>query len=67
MLMIPVFYQDKDVEKIKKVLNQQFFAFIEWFIDNKISIHFWGDKAKTIFFSRMKSLPKLSISMEITL
>ena len=62
-----IFYQDKDAEKIKKVLNQQFFALIEWFIDNKISIHFWGDKAKTIFFSRMKSLPKLSISVEITL
>ena len=57
-----IFYQDKNNEKIEKVLNKEFSSLCEWFIDNKLSIHFWNDKTKTIFFSRMKSPPKLSIS-----
>ena len=56
-----IFYQDKDVEKIEKVLNNEFTSLCEWFIDNKLSIHFGHDKTKTIFFSRMKSPPKLNI------
>ena len=57
-----IFYQDKDVEKIERVLNKEFSSLCEWFIDNKLSIHFGDDKTKTIFFSRMKSPPKLNIS-----
>ena len=57
-----IFYQDKDVEKIEKILNKEFSSLCEWFIDNKLSIHFGDYKAKTIFFSRMKISPKLSIS-----
>ena len=34
----------------------------EWFVNNRLSIHFGDDKAKTITFSRMKSPSKLSIS-----
>ena len=59
-----IFYQDKDVEKIERVLNKEFSSLCEWFIDNKLSIHFGDDKTKTIFFSRMKSPPKLNISYE---
>ena len=57
-----IFYQDKDVGKIEKVLSKEFSSLCEWFIDNKLSIHFGDDKTKAIFFSRMKSPPKLSIS-----
>ena len=57
-----IFYQDKDVEKIERVLNKEFSSLCEWFIDNKLSIHFGDDKIKIIFFSRMKSPPKLNIS-----
>ena len=57
-----IFYQDKDVEKIEKVFNKKFSSLCEWFIDNKLSIHFGDDKTKRIFFSRMKSPLKLSIS-----
>ena len=53
-----IFYQDKDVEKIEKSLS----SICEWFIDNKLSIHLRDDKKKTIFFSRKKRPPKLSIS-----
>ena len=51
------FYQNKN-----KVLNKEFLSICEWFIDNTLSIHFVNDKTKTIFFSRLKSPPKLSIS-----
>ena len=57
-----IFNQDKDVEKIEKALNKEFSSLCEWLLDNKLSIHFGDDKTKTIFFSRMKSPPKLSIS-----
>ena len=33
----------------------------EWFIGNKLSIHFGDDKAKAIFSSLKKSPPKLNI------
>ena len=57
-----IFYQDKDVEKIEKVLKKEFSSLCEWFIGNKLSIHFGDDKTKTIFFSQMKSPQKLNIS-----
>ena len=57
-----IFYQDKDVEKIERVLNKEFSSLCEWFIDNKLSIYFGDDKTKTFLFSRMKSPPKLNIS-----
>ena len=36
MLMIPVSYQDKDVENVEKVLNKEFSSLCEWFVDNKL-------------------------------
>ena len=33
-----IFYQDKHVEKMEKVLNKEFLSRCEWFIDNKLSI-----------------------------
>ena len=38
------------------------YSLCEWFIDNKLLIHFGDDKTLTIFFSRKKRPPKLSIS-----
>ena len=62
-----IFYQDNDVDKIEKVSNKEFSSLCEWFIDNKLSIHFEDNKIKTIFFSRMKSTPQLTNHVEITL
>ena len=35
-----IFHQNKDIEKIERVLNKEFSSLCEWFIDNKLSIHF---------------------------
>ena len=53
-----IFYQDKNVEKIERVLNKEFSSLCEWFIDNKLSIHFGNDKTKTIFFISNEKLIK---------
>ena len=52
---------------MEKVLNNEFLSHCEWFIDNKLSIHFRDDERKTIFFSRMKRSPEQTYRMEITL
>ena len=44
-----IFYQDKDVEETEKVLDKEFSSLCEWFIDNKLLIHFGDDKTKKIF------------------
>ena len=33
------------------MLNQDFNSLCDWFLDNKLSIHFGEDKTKTILFS----------------
>ena len=48
-------YQDKNVEKIEKVLNREFSSLCEWFIGNKLSIHIWDDKKKEPFYDEWKS------------
>ena len=35
-----IFYQHEDVKKIENVLNKEFSSLCQWFIDNKLSIHF---------------------------
>lgn len=37
-----MFYQDKNIHKIKKVLSKAFSTLCEWFIDNKLLIHLGG-------------------------
>ena len=54
--------QHKDVTEIENVLNKEFANVCDWFIDNKLSIHFGEDKTKCILFSRDKNLPKLNIT-----
>ena len=44
-----IFYQDKDVEKVETFFKKEFLLLFELFVDNKWSIHFGDDKAKTIF------------------
>ena len=55
-------YQHMDIAEIKNVLNKEFANMCEWFIDNKLSIHFDEDKTKCILFSKEKNLPGLKIT-----
>ena len=44
-----IYYQHKNVQEIEAILNKEFSSLCEWFIDNKLSIHFGEDK-KNLFF-----------------
>ena len=44
-------FQGKDVIEIEKQLNGDFTNICEWFVDNRLSIHFGEDKTKSILFA----------------
>ena len=57
-------YQHKDITIIEKILNEDFENICDWFVDNKLSIHFGDDKTKSILFlskQRAKNICKLNI------
>ena len=43
--------QHKDINKIENQLNEDFSNICDWFVDNKLSIHFGEDKTKSILFT----------------
>ena len=51
-------FQNKDISKIEKTLNQNFSTLCDWFVDNKLSIHFGDDKTKSILFSSKHKIKK---------
>ena len=55
-------FMHKDIEVIERVLNQEFSFLCEWFVDNKLSIHFGEDKTKCILFTKKKKQRALNIS-----
>ena len=58
------FYQDKSVKLIEQRLTQDFSNLCDWFVDNKLSIHFGEDKTKSILFGskhKIKSAEKLCV------
>ena len=57
-----IFYQQEDVKKIENILNKEFSSLCQWFIDNKLSIHFENDKTKSILFSKTICLKEINIS-----
>ena len=57
-----IFYQHEDAEKIENVLNKEFSSLCQWFIDNKLLIHFGEDKNKSILFSKKRGLKEINIS-----
>ena len=54
-------FQSKNVKDIYKQLNEDFVHICDWFVDNKLSIHFGEDKTKFILFASNKKLQKLEI------
>ena len=53
--------------KLKKQQNKDFKSICDWFVDNKLSIHFDNDKTKSIHFVakfKIKKVRKLNIKYE---
>ena len=44
-------FQHKDLEQISEELTKNFSNICNWFVDNKLSMHFGKDETKSIFFS----------------
>ena len=59
-----IYYQHKDIQKIKTILNKEFSSLCEWFIDNKLPIHFGEYKTKSILLTRSKTPAKLNLSFQ---
>ena len=57
-----IFYQYEDVKKNENVLNKEFSSLCKCFIDNKLSIDFGEDKAKSILFSKTRGLREINTS-----
>ena len=60
-------YQHKDINEIEKQLNVDFSNICDWFLDNKLSIHFGEDKTNSILFAskfKNKNIKKLNIKYE---
>ena len=53
-------YQHKDVKEIERNLNKNFSNVCDWFVDNKLSIHFREDKTMCILFGTKHRLNKVS-------
>ena len=59
-----IFYQHKHLAEIESVLNKESVNVCEWFVNNKLSIHFWEDKTKCILFSKEKDLSGFNITYD---
>ena len=50
------------LKKIENVSNKGFSLPCQWFLDNKLSIHFGEDKTKSILFSKARGSRDINIS-----
>ena len=58
-------FQHEDIKTIEEHLNRDFSTLVDWPVDNKLSVHFGEDKAKSILFSpkhKSKSMRQIDIS-----
>ena len=46
-----ILFQNKNIKSINDQLNLDFSSICDWFVDNKLSIHFGEDKTKCILFT----------------
>ena len=49
-------YTGKDIKTIDEQLNTDFSSLCDWFIDNKLSVHFGDEKTKSILFGTKRQL-----------
>ena len=52
-------FQGKDVIEIEKKINGDFTNICEWFVVNRLSIHFGEDKTKPILFASKRKIMEL--------
>ena len=50
-----IVFQHENVSEIEKELLKDFSSLCDWFIDNKLSVHFGQDKTKSILFGTQTS------------
>ena len=58
-------FQHRNIKTIEEHLNRDFSTLVDWFVDNRLSVHFGEDKTKSILFSpkhRSKSIGQIDIS-----
>ena len=53
-------FQHNDIKEIEIQLNKNFSLICDWFVDNKLGIHFGKDKTKLILFSSKRKIKKAS-------
>ena len=53
-----LFFSHKNVDVINDQLNRDFNSLCDWFVDNKLSIHFGEDKTKCILFTSKNKIKK---------
>ena len=53
-------FQHNDIKEIEIQLNKKFSLISNWFVDNKLSIHFGEDETKSILFSSKRKVKKAS-------
>ena len=54
-----IFYQDKGVHKIEDVVHKESSKLCEWFVDNRLSIHFGKEKKNAFSFLNLCALEHL--------
>ena len=52
-------FEGNDISEIEAQLNKDFNSLCDWFVDNKLSIHFGEDKTKSILFGTNRKLKNL--------
>ena len=60
-----IFYQDKGVHKIEDVVHKESSKLCQWFVDDRLSIHFGKEKTKCILFSKSRCSRTLSASLRL--
>ena len=55
---ICLIFQHKDITKIESTLNKNYSMLCDWFVDNKLTIHFGEDKTKSILFGSKHKIKK---------
>ena len=58
-------FEQRNIKTIEEHLNRDFSTLVDWFVDNRLSVHFDEGKTKSILFSpkhRSKSIGQIDIS-----